>query len=46
MGYAVIAASVLLAAGFVLYDRHRTPRILENLTRMLDMDMTGYVTAD
>ena len=32
MGYAVIAASVLLAAGFVLYDRHRTQRILENST--------------
>ena len=46
MGYAVIAASVLLAAGFVLYDRHRTRRILENLNRMLDMVMRGNFTED
>ncbi len=46
MGYAVIAASVLLAAGFVLYDRHRTRRILENLNRMLDMAMRGNFTED
>ena len=46
MGYAVIAASVLLAAGLVLYDRHRTRRILENLNRMLDMAMRGNFTED
>ena len=46
MGYAVIAASVLLAAGFVLYDRHRTRRIFENLNRMLDMAMRGNFTED
>ena len=46
MGYALIAASVLLAAGFVLYDRHRTRRILENLNRMLDMAMRGNFTED
>ena len=46
MGYAVIAASVLLAAGFVLYDHHRTRRILENLNRMLDMAMRGNFTED
>lgn len=46
MGYAVIAASVLLAAGFVLYDRHRTRRILENLNRMLDIAMRGNFTED
>ncbi len=45
-GYAVIAASVFLAAGAILWDRLRTRRILENMNRMLDIAMQGSFTED
>ena len=45
-GYAVLAAAILLAAGFILYDRRRTRRILESLNRMLDIAMQGNFTED
>ena len=45
-GYAVLAAAILLAAGFILYDRRRTRRILESLNRMLDTAMQGSFTED
>ena len=45
-GYAIIAASVLLAAGGILYCRQRTRRILENLNWMLDIAMQGDFTED
>ena len=45
-GYAIIAASVLLAAGSILYYRRRTRRILHNLNRMLDIAMQGDFTED
>ena len=46
MTYAIIAASILLAGGVVLWYRRRTRRILENLNRMLDIAMQGYFTED
>ena len=45
-GYAVIAASVFLAAGAILWYRLRTRRILENMNRMLDIAMQGDFTED
>lgn len=45
-GYTGIAASVLLALGVILWYRHRTRRILENLNRMLDIAMQGDFTED
>lgn len=44
MTYAILAASILLAGGIVLWYRRRTWRILENLNRMLDIAMQGDFT--
>ena len=46
MTYAILAASILLAGGVVLWYRRRTPRILHNLNRMLDIAMQGDFTED
>ena len=46
MTYAILAASILLAGGVVLWYRRRTRRILENLNRMLDIAMQGDFTED
>ena len=46
MTYAIIAVSILLAGGAVLWYRRRTRRILENLNRMLDIAMRGNFTED
>ena len=46
MVYAIIASSVLLAVGAVLWYRRRTRRILHNLSRMLDIAMQGDFTED
>lgn len=46
MTYAIIAASILLAGGVVLWYRRRTRRILHNLNRMLDIAMQGDFTED
>ena len=46
MVYAIIASSVLLAVGAVLWYRRRTRRILHNLNRMLDIAMRGDFTED
>ena len=46
MTYAILAASILLAGGVVLWYRRRTLRILENLNRMLDIAMQGDFTED
>ena len=44
--YAILAASILLAAGFILYDHRKTRQILDNLNRMLDIAMQGNFTED
>ena len=44
MTYAIIAASILLAGGVVLWYRRRTQRTLERLNRMLDIAMQGEFT--
>ena len=46
MTYAIIAVSILLAGGVVFWYRRRTRRILENLSRMLDIAMQGDFTED
>lgn len=46
MTYAILAASIFLAGGVVLWYRRRTRRILENLNRMLDIAMQGDFTED
>ena len=46
MTYAILAASILLAGGVVLWYRRRTRQILENLNRMLDIAMQGDFTED
>ena len=46
MTYAILAASILLAGGVVLWYRRRTRRILHNLNRMLDIAMQGDFTED
>ena len=46
MIYAVIGASILLGGGIVLWQRRRTRRILENMSRMLDTAMQGDFTED
>ena len=46
MTYAIIAVSILLGVGIVLWYRRRTRRILENLSRMLDIAMQGEFTGD
>lgn len=46
LGYAIVAASVLLAAGIVFWYRRRTRRIMENLNRMLDIAMQGDFTEE
>ena len=46
MTYAIIAFSILLAGGVVFWYRWRTRRILENLSRMLDIAMQGDFTED
>lgn len=46
MTYAIIAVSILLGVGIVLWYRRRTRRILENLSRMLDIAMQGNFTED
>ena len=46
MAYAIIAVSILLGVGIVLWYRRRTRRILENLSRMLDIAMQGDFTED
>ena len=45
-GYVLIAGALLLAAGAILYYRGRTRRILDNLSRMLDIAMQGTFTED
>ena len=46
MTYAILAVSILLVVGIVLWYRRRTRRILENLSRMLDIAMLGDFTED
>ena len=46
MTYAILAVSILLGVGIVLWYRRRTRRILENLSRMLDIAMQGEFTED
>lgn len=46
MTYAIIAVSILLAGGVVFWYRRRTRRILENLSRMLDIAMQGDFTEE
>lgn len=46
MTYAIFTASILLAGGIVSWYRWRTRRILENLSRMLDIAMQGDFTED
>ena len=46
MTYAILAVSILLGVGIVLWYRRRTRRILENLSRMLDIAMQGDFTED
>ena len=46
MTYAIFAASILLGCGFAFWYRRRTRRILENLSRMLDIAMLGDFTED
>ena len=46
MTYAIIAVSILLGVGIVLWYRRRTRRILENLSQMLDIAMQGDFTED
>lgn len=46
MSYAIVVVSILIAAGVVFWYRRRTRRILENLSRMLDMAMQGDFTED
>ena len=46
MSYAIVVVSILIAAGVVFWYRRRTRRILENLSRMLDMAMRGKFTED
>ena len=45
-GYVLIAGALLWAAGAILYYRGRTRRILDNLSRMLDIAMQGTFTED
>lgn len=45
-GYAIIAASILLAGGIVFWYRRRTRRILGSLSRMLDIAMEGDFAED
>ena len=44
MTYAILAVSILLAVGAVLWYRRRTRRILHNMSRMLDIAMQGDFT--
>ena len=46
MTYAIFAASILLGCGIAFWYRRRTRRILENLSRMLDIAMLGDFTED
>ena len=46
MSYAIVVVSILIAAGVVFWYRRRTRRILENLSRMLDIAMQGDFTED
>ena len=46
MTYAIFAASILLGCGIAFWYRRRTRRILENLSRMLDIAMQGDFTED
>ena len=46
MAYAIIAVSILLGVGIVLWYRRRTRRILESMNRMLDIAMQGDFTED
>ena len=46
MTYTIIAVSILLGVGIVSWYRRRTRRILENLSRMLDIAMQGDFTED
>ena len=46
MAYAIIAVSILLGVGIVLWYPRRTRRILENLSQMLDIAMQGDFTDD
>ncbi len=46
MTYAILAVSILLGVGIVFWYRRRTRRILESLSRMLDIAMQGDFTED
>ena len=46
MIYAIIVSSILLGCGIAFWYRRRTRRILENLSRMLDIAMQGDFTED
>ena len=46
MTYAIVVVSIFLAGGIVFWYRRRTRRILENISRMLDMAMRGNFTED
>ena len=46
LGYGILAAVILAAAGVVLWYHRRTRRILENLDRMLDTAIQGDFTEE
>lgn len=46
MTYAIVVVSIFLAGGIVFWYRRRTRRILENISRLLDMAMRGNFTED
>lgn len=46
LGYVIISAAILLAVGIVFWYRRRTRRIMESLTRMLDIAMQGDFTEE
>lgn len=46
MTYAILLAFALLAGGMVFWYRRRTRRILQNLSRMLDIAMQGDFTEE
>lgn len=45
-GYTLVAAVVLAALGWVLLNRRRSRRILENMNRMLEDATRGEFTED
>lgn len=46
LGYGIIVAVVIIAAGIVFWYRRRTRRIMENLNRMMDIAIQGDFTEE